>query len=369
MQTSSLQNFIVTNLSSGNSFMQQKVSMAMMISMASDEEGARTAIEQGGLKLVVNLPNDLSSDAARFLLAIAHFEENANLLVNAPGVLDLIARLIKNCDPTAVLIIKKITEYIGSPAIQAIRTSSDIIIGLCKIGTTYPLSDPICSDAFYAIADLSRRNVIAQDIAGAYLDAILKKLPADNRGCFIAAISAIVFNNFDNQMKFVEILVGNEDCLMRLLSKNDCVWCIKEAIRHPSKHSTQRTILCKIDAFRKIVIEQCNAGDAEFKSLLKILCSCHSGNYNRFVSDGYKFPDELNIKTSWKKRKIDGAAIQGATVPVSTIQGASTQGAQEPPNPDATEELQRLKCENEMLHAEMADIRRRYISAVCQIKV
>jgi hypothetical protein len=352
----------------------QKMAMAMMTRLAENEGVARNTIEQGALDIILRLPKERSSEVASFLLALAgSSEDNATLLVNAPGVLDSLAGLIKNKDPNGVLVAKRIAGYIGSPARDAIRGSDEIVVGLCEIGAAQD-SNPISNDALDTISDLARYNTQVQATAGTYLAAFVKRIPPEadssDRSSVIRAISSIVDNHYDNQMKFVEILYGDDEYVKRLLSKKNGVSCVRDAIRHPTKHSAQRTNLCKIDVFRKIVVDRCNANDDAFKGLLKALCCGHSGNYSRFVADGFVFPEELNIKGSYKKRKadessaaVDAAAPESKCVKPNEPEDASTDVASDVPDvPD----VHRLKCENDMLRAEIEDMRRRLVSSVCQ---
>ena len=359
--------------------------MVMLTNLVKDEGLARNVIVQGSLGPIRCLPKERSSEVASLLLALAgSSEDNANLLVNASNVLDMLAGLIKDREPTGVLVAKRIAGYIGSPAKDAIRGSDEIVVGLCEIAATaQDLS--ISIDALDTIADLAWYNVHVQGMAGKYLDAFVKRLNEDGVSeSLIRVISCIVDNNYDNQMKFIEILSGDEEHVKLLLSKRNGVSCIRNTLRHNTKHSAQRTKLCMISVFRKIVMDQCNANDTDFKALLKVLCSGHSGNYSRFVADGFVFPEELNINKSFKKRKAADAADAAAASPDAASPAAADADADAAapdskcvkPNEPATvdpkgsaedvPEIHRLKCENDMLRAEIEHMRCRLVSAVCQ---
>ena len=54
---------------------------------------------------------------------------------------------------------------------------------------------------------------------------------------------SIMENHFENQMKFLEVLASNDEFVDAVFSRDNGVLCIRAAIRHPKKTSSQRTMV------------------------------------------------------------------------------------------------------------------------------
>ena len=353
-----------------------KEAMSMMTRMVRNKDMAQASIRQGTVDQVIRLPGERSSEVASFILAIAESsEENADLLVEVPGVLNSIAGLIKKGEPNGVLVAKKIAGYIWSSARDAIRENDEIVVGLCEAGVQ---NSATSEDAMDALADLALNNARVQTTSGEYLSAFVDRVTDSDSA--LRVIASVVDKHYENQMKFIDVLAGDDERVVRLLSKKNGVSCVRAAIHHRRKNSTQRTRLCKIDALRKIVIEKCNANDGAFKDVLRALCSGHSGNYSRFVADGFKFTDDLNIKASYKRKEdVDqeapeetNALHENAKAPEETKAAKALHENAKAPEEMSTKtpvevrENKRLKCENKMLREEIEFMRGRFVSTVCQ---
>ena len=389
----SIQKFVATFSGKKQDAAKQKAAIVLftrLVENKDDNEENRglgmEVIERGALDHVLRLPSVFSSEVGGFLSALASSSEEVALaLVKHDGVLDAISFLVNDELRTmGILAVKALVAYIG-PVRDAIRARDDIVAGICATIAEENSTWSLCVDAIDVIADLARGDVGVQTAAGAcipqIMDVLVQKQEMSEhevRSSVIAAITSILEKHYENQMKFVEVLASDDAYVNALLSKDNGVQCIRAAIRHPNKTSAQRTRLCKIDRFRKIVVEKCGENDDAYKRLLLAVCCGHSGNCSRFVSDGYVFPEELAKKVSYGKRKADQIQTDpvlkeeevapGAPVVVGTpgVVGAPFIGAPVVLDSKTALEVRCLEIENKMLRAELEDMRRRHVTLFCQ---